>query len=296
MHGRNIVLIGIAVALGLIAVILSNSYFSGVEEQQKRIAREQDLIRIVVANKELPFGTILNDQNITLTNWPRSSVPEGAFTDISEAVGKGNATLRNIVAGEPVLASKLSSRPTLSANLPAGQYAVAVPISAVAAAGGFIRPGDTVDVLLTRKIPGDGAAADDKMTDVVLSTVPVLAIDVDASEKSTEPKAESKTATLQVDTLGAQKLALAQQLGVLSLALRNATDQTVTAASTVLPNQLTARKLYIASRESRAPSAPAAPISRSVMSPSTSAPRRSGPMMTIFRGSEPSQYEVQRGY
>ncbi|GFM29432.1 Flp pilus assembly protein CpaB [Novosphingobium sp. PY1] len=296
MQGRNIILIGIAVVLGLIAVLLANSYFSGVEQRQAKIAREQNLSQIVVATKELPFGTVLNDQNVRLANWPSNSIPEGAFTSIADAAGKGNATLRSIVAGEPVLASKLSSRPTLSANLPAGQYAVAVPISAVAAAGGFIRPGDTVDVLLTRKIPGDGAAADDKMTDVVLSTVPVLAIDVDASEKSTEPKAESKTATLQVDTLGAQKLALAQQLGVLSLALRNATDQTVTAASTVLPNQLTARKLYIASRESRAPSAPAAPISRSVMSPATSAPRRSGPMMTIFRGSEPSQYEVQRGY
>lgn len=296
MQGRNVVLLGIAIILGLIAVVLANSYFSGVEERQAKIAREQKLGQVVVATKELPFGTVINDQNVRLVNWPSDSVPDGAFESISAAIGSGNATLRNIVAGEPVLASKLSSRPTLSANLPTGQYAVAVPISAVAAAGGFIRPGDTVDVLLTRKIPGDGASADDKMTDVVLSTVPVLAIDVDASEKSMEPTAAGKTATLQVDTLGAQKLALAQQLGVLSLALRNATDQTVTAASTVLPNQLTARKIYIASRESRAPSAPAASISRSVMSPATSAPRRSGPMMTIFRGSEPSQYEVQRGY
>ncbi|GGB86198.1 Flp pilus assembly protein CpaB [Novosphingobium endophyticum] len=295
MQGRNIILIGIAVVLGLVAVILANSYFSGVEQRQERIAREQELTRIVVAAKELPFGTVLNDQNIMLATWPAKSVPAGAFTSIADAARGGNAVLRPIVAGEPILASKLSNRPTLSANLPAGQYAVAIPISAVAAVGGFVRPGDLVDVLLTRQIPGDGANGNDKMTDVVLSSVPVLAIDVDASDKSTEPKADSKTATLQVDTLGAQKLALARELGALSLALRNAADQTVTTASTVIPTQLSARNIRIAEKSgSSAPSVPQ--LARSVMSLPAAAPRKTGPLMTVFRGSESSDYEVQRGY
>jgi pilus assembly protein CpaB len=291
MQGRNIILVAIAVILGLVAVILANSYFTGVEERQAKVAREQKLTRIVVAAKELPFGTVLNEQNVRLTNWPENSVPVGAFTSIADATAGGNAALRTIVVGEPVLASKLSNRPTLSANLPEGQYAVAIPVSAVAAVGGFVRPGDLVDVLLTRQIPGGGADGNDRMTDVVLSSVPVLAIDVDANEQSTSPKV-GKTATVQVDTLGAQKLALAQQLGVLSLALRNATDQTVTAASTVLPNQLTARNIRIAARTNSAPRT----VPPMMTPPVSVAARKSGPMMTIVRGSEPSEYEVQRGY
>lgn len=295
MQGRNIILVGIAIVLGLVAVLMVNSYFSGVEERQAKVARQQQLTRIVVAAKELPFGTVLNDQNVMLVNWPSNSVPAGAFTTVADAMGKGNATLRNIVQGEPILASKLSNRPTLSANLPNGQYAVAVPVSAVAAVGGFVRPGDLVDVLLTRQIPGDSAGGNDKMTDVVLSSVPVLAVDVDADEKSTKPSI-GKTATLQVDTLGAQKLALAQQLGVLSLALRNAADQTVTAASTVLPSQLTARNIRMAAKTAPTPSA-APMIARAITSLPAGiiAPRKSGPMMTIFRGSQSSEYEVQRG-
>ncbi|MBH0112567.1 Flp pilus assembly protein CpaB [Novosphingobium sp. YJ-S2-02] len=297
MQGRNLILIAVAMLLGIIAVVVTNAYFSGVEEKQAQVAKQQELRQIVVAAAELPFGTVLNEQNVKLVSWPASSVPEGAILSLADAIKGGQATLRPIVAGEPVLTSKLSGRPTLSANLPKGQFAVAVPASAVAAAGGFVRPGDMVDVLLTRKIPGDGAANDDKMTDVVLTAVPVLAVDVDANDKSTEPTV-GKTVTLQVDTLGAQKLALSQQLGVLSLALRNAADTTVTEFSTVVPPQLSTRNFRIgktATAPAPAVAAIAAPARR-VSTVAKPAPRRFGPTMTIFRGAEPSDYEVQRGY
>ncbi|MDF2639914.1 MAG: pilus assembly protein CpaB [Novosphingobium lindaniclasticum] len=298
--GRNLLLVGAAVTIGLAATFMANAYFSGVEERQAQVAQQQQLTRIVVAANDLPFGTVLNEQNLKLVGWPAVSVPAGAFTTLAEATRGGQATIRAIVRGEPVLASKLSGRPTLSANLPKGQFAVAVPISAATAAGGFVRPGDIVDVLLTRQMPGDNAGNQDKMTDVVLAAIPVLAVDVDANDKSTGP-AVGKTATLQVDTLGAQKLALSQQLGILSLALRNAADATVTSSSTVIPPQLSARNYRIGAPRASAPSAPAAriaPMRVNLTLPrvDTPAPRPVGLLMSVFRGNERSEYEVQRGY
>lgn len=300
MQGRNLILLGAAVLIGLVAVFLANSYFSGVEQQQERFAEEQQLSRIVVASQDVSFGTPLNAQNLRLANWPSASVPTGAFTSLAAATRGGRVALRPIVVGEPVLASKVSGadgRAVLSANLPVGKLAYSIPISDVAGVGGFVRPGDKVDVLLTRKIPGEGADnSTDKMTDVIITGVPVLGIDQVADEKNTKATV-GKTATLEVDTLGAQKLALATQLGSLSLALRNVADLAAGPASTVLPRNLTTGNYYIAERRSApAQVAMSAPQRSAGVSIPSGPARPSGPTMTVYRGAQPSEYEVKRGW
>ena len=304
MGQRNLLTIGIAVFLGLIAVYLANVYFSAVETKQERIAEENRMARIVVASQDLAFASPLSTQNVRLVNWPAASVPAGAFTSIEEAT-RNRVALRPIVPGEPVLASKVSGtdgRATLSANLPVGQLAFAIPISDVAGVGGFIRPGDVVDVLLTRRIPGDGAKDYDKMTDVVLEAIPVLGIDQVADEKNTQP-AVGKTATLQVDTLGAQKLALAVQMGTLNLALRNVADPVVGARKTVTRADITQNRYYIAPRGegpmmAAAPRRSALPPGPAFRAPTGSlAPMRpAGPSMTVVRGTKATQEEFVRGY
>lgn len=302
MQRRNIVLLSIAVLIGLFAVFLTNAYFSGVEEKQERIAEQQQLQRIVVASQNVGFGTPLGQQNLRLANWPAASVPIGAFTSIAAATKGNRVALRPIVVGEPVLASKVSGadgRATLSANLPVGKLAYTVPVNNVSGVGGFVRPGDVVDVLVTRPIPGDGATANDKMTDVVLEAVPVLGIDQVADEKSTAP-AIAKSATLEVDSFGAQKLALSIQLGTLSLALRNVADQLTGPRSTVVPTHLTAGHYYIGDRSARAAparrlgQAPATPLIRQAASTVSVGP--TGPRMMVTRGSDTTEYEVLRGW
>lgn len=301
MQGRNVILVAVAIVLGLFAVIVANAWFSGVEQKQAQVAQQQEMARIVVATQDIPFGQPLSVQNLSLAAWPKGSVPQGAFTSLEEAMKDGRVALRPIVVGEPVLLSKVSGRATLSANVPVGMLAYSIPISDVAGVSGFVRPGDMVDVLLTRQIPGDGASGSDKMTDVVLSAVPVLAIDTVADDTKTEP-AVGKTATLQVDRLGAQKLALSTQLGTLTLALRNATDQGAAPARTVVPTQLTTRNLFIRSRGTgTAPSVVAASVPAAMPGSMFAAaaafkPKPSGPTMTIVRGSTSSEYEVQRGH
>lgn len=304
MQGRNLIVIAVAVVLGLAAVVIANSYFSGVETQQERVAKQQELTTVVVATQDLAFGTPLSDSNLRLVSWPANSMPAGAFTSIAEATKNSRVALRPIVTGEPVLASKVSGtdgRATIAANLPPGKLAYAISINDVSGVGGFVRPGDVVDVLVTRPIPGEGSTANDKMTDVVLENVPVLGMDQVSDENSTKPT-RSKTATLEVDTYGAQKLALAGQLGVVSLALRNVADRVTGARGTVIPRQLSATNYVIPAKRSGSsapsmPQLPRLPFSRALAGASTSTiPVASGPAMTVVRGTAVSEYGVLRGY
>ena len=172
-------------------------------------------------------------------------------------------------------------------------------MDAGAGAGGFVRPGDVVDVLVTRQIPGEGSSQTDKMTDIVLESIPVLAVDQVSDPNSTDP-ALGKTATLQVDSFGAQKLALSQQLGVISLALRKVGDPNVGSRSTVTGRDITASRLYIAQRRQAGSASPApAAASRGSAVPAAAAqPVRAftGPSVTVVRGTKTSEVSVFHGY
>ena len=310
MQSRNWIVLGIAIVIGLFAVYIANSYFSGVQEREERKAEELQMARIVVASQEIAFGIPLTDTNTRLVNWPAGSVPAGAFTSLQE-VANGRVALRPITPGEPILASKVSGaggRATLSANLPENMRAVAIPVNNVAGVGGFVRPGDVVDVMLTRQIPGEGAQTTDKMTTVALENVLVLGTDQVADEKNTEPTVV-QTVTLQTDLFGAQKLALAREVGTFTLALRNVEDQDVGATETVVTNDLGGEGYRIYGRGSGrggadAGSGPAQPvinITPAMLGGSTQAARTAsapsrprGPTMAIIRGTTSESYEVER--
>jgi pilus assembly protein CpaB len=299
MQRRNIIIAALAGFIGLIAVFLGNAYFSGLERKQAQVAKAENLARIVVASQDIPFAGPLSSQNLKLVNWPSDSVPAGAYTSF-DAVGRGNrVAIRPMVAGEPVLPAKVSGengRATIAAALPAGKMAYAIPINDVSGVGGFVRPGDIVDVLLTRPIPGDGATANDKMTDIVTEATPVLGVDQVASQDDTKP-AVAKTVTLEVDSMQAQKLALSIQLGALSLALRNVADQEHAPRQTITPRALSAANIVIPRRamSTPAPFAPAMPMRRPA-GPADRPAGHAGPTMAVARGTTFTSYEVQRGY
>ena len=301
---RNLIIVGVAVLLGLIAVFFANSYFSGIDQQQERIAQEQKLARIVVASQPLAFGTKLTTDNLRLQNFPAGSVPQGAFTSLESALANNRVALRPIVPGEPVLADKVSGldgRATLAANLPAGMRATTIPISNVTGVAGFALPGTTVDVILTRQIPGDGAEQQDQMSDVIMENVQILAIDQLADEKTGEPKVGT-TATLQTDLFGVQKLAIAQKMGTLSLALRNIENQEPAALTTVTARDLPGGRLYKRARNQTMAQASIPPIlpqlfgalmpKAPVSAPGAVSIFPGGPIMSVYRGTERIDYPV----
>jgi pilus assembly protein CpaB len=127
--------------------------------------------------------------------------------------------LTAIEPNEPVLSVKITGpgqRATLSALVRPGMKAVTIRVNDVDGVGGFVLPGDHVDVALTRQVDKENAS-----TQVVLQDARVLAIDQVADERVANP-AVAKSVTLEVDTVAAQKLGLAGTVGTLSLLLRKA--------------------------------------------------------------------------
>jgi pilus assembly protein CpaB len=183
-------------------------------------------VQVLVASKDIPYGEKISAESVAVVDWPATSVPKDAIltrVELLEGPDAPRIALRAFAANEPFLKAKISGfgeRPILSRKVAEGMRAYTVRINDVSGVGGFILPGDHVDIMLTRQID-DGFA-----TDMILQNVTVLGIDQISSETAQEPVL-ARSATFEVTPEQAQKLALASQVGTLSLALRNyATMQT----------------------------------------------------------------------
>lgn len=295
---RNWIILAVAIAVGLVAVVLANAYFSGVEQRNDQLAQSQQMTRIVVATQPLEFGTRLTEQNVRLQAWPASTVPEGAFTTVPDALKDSRVVVRPMVPNEPVLAHKVSGvRATVAELLPAGMRAVSIPIGTTTGVSGFVLPGTLVDVLLTRKLPGDGALSEDMRSDVILENVQVIGINQSVNDKAGDPM-PGNTATVAVTIFDAQRLAIAEKIGTLSLALRKVEDSVgqlaVAPARNTVTNRALGQRLVVGGRGGGG-----APPSRPIVVPvriagavPARAPATGGRTMTVVRGVNPTYYPV----
>lgn len=186
---------------------------------------------IVVASESMEFGVALERAKLHEIHWPQDALPEGSFARIDNVFEKGErVVVAPIVKNEPILLSKLSGpdgKAALSNLVEPGMRAVSVKVDEVAGVGGFITPGDRVDVVLTREseAAGDGATRGEMLaSQIVLENIKVLSVGQDANEKSADPQLVN-SATLEVTSEGARKIALARSVGSLSLSLRSPADQ-----------------------------------------------------------------------
>ena len=179
------------------------------------------LVSVVVAGQDIPFGTPIEAHKLTTIQWPAEAVPAGVFTDYESLLANNGAEPRRarraMSQGELVLASKVSDfgeKVTIVQTLSPGHRAMAINVNASTSVGGFVTPGDYVDVLLT--------SSDQNGLRVVtiLQNMRVVGIDQQADELD-ETAQVARTVTIEVTPEEGQKLALAQQAGTLSLTLRN---------------------------------------------------------------------------
>ena len=241
MRASTIVMIGFAVLFGLLAVFLSQSWLNSAADARMRSieASKRPLATqtIVVAAKSLRYGNELAAPSMREIAWPDGALPAGAFATIGDVLKDGKRiVLAAIEPNEPVLTVKITGpgqRATLSALVQPGMKAVTIRVNEVDGVGGFVLPGDHVDVALTRQVDKENAS-----TQVVLQDVRVLAIDQSADQR-TANAAVAKSATLEVDTVGAQKLGLAGSVGTLSLLLRKAGE-----TSSERPLRVTLKDLF----------------------------------------------------
>ena len=228
MKTRAFWMLGLAVLLAGLAVVLAQYTMQG--QSAPTADAGEPAKTVVVAKTELDFGAIIRKEHLRVIVWPANSVPAGTFSSIDELIREGDrrVALRRIEVDEPVLKAKVSGfggRATLSAVIAKDMRAATVRVNDVNGVAGFILPGDRVDVLITRdarsgKIRKRGRVNQELVTSILLQNVKVLAVDQQADESKDKPTV-AKAVTLEVTSLQAQKLVLAQQVGTLSLALRN---------------------------------------------------------------------------
>jgi pilus assembly protein CpaB len=304
--------LGVAIVLGLFAVYIANVYITGSKKQ----ADLGGTTKVAVASVPMAYGTELTPDKVRFVDYPNASIPPGSFTNAGQLmpVNQKRFALLPMGINEPILATKISAPgagASIAALLPDGMRAATVRIDDVSGVAGFIQPNDSVDVLITRSIQGAQTAT--QVTDVLLQNARVIAIDQEAKNSDGTPKV-ARTATLQVAPLDAQKLALGQQSGSLSLVLRKPGEQNNPVVETVSMNDLRFN-MYGGARYPAPASvggfgaAVANSIERSAAlvastnAQGTGGPRRSGgakktkraaekPSVEIYRGTTSNQYKV----
>jgi pilus assembly protein CpaB len=212
-----VALVGVAVAGG--SAFATREYLSPGVATAAPDARA-DLVTIVVASADIPFGQAILPQALTTISWPREAMPPGVLQDIASLVPANGKPPRRathaIAKGDFVLSSKVSDfgdKVTLVQALGPNLRAMAVRVDAETAVGGFVTPGDFVDIVLTQGNDADLRAV------TILQNVRVLGVDQDADMATDQPEVV-RTVTVEVTPQQGQVLALAQEAGTLSLTLR----------------------------------------------------------------------------
>lgn len=256
MRFNSLMMLVLAVLFGTGAVILANTWLANQKPGQVttilQAPQQEELGTIVVAGKNLTFGEALHAESLREIPWSRSSLPEGAFAKITDLTKDGRrVALASIGTNEAVLTFKVSGpggRASLSSAVTEGMRAVAVRVDDVVGVGGFVQPGDRVDLLYTRNSRKEDESA---TNDVLVQNVRVLAIDQVTDEKNEKPQLV-KVVTVEVETIDAQKVALAQMTGSIMLTLRSAGSLDNAMAKRVVEEELVSNpSVYMAKLEQR---------------------------------------------
>ena len=281
MRTNTLVMIGLAIAFGVIAVFLSNFWLNSRQPEAAVISADthaEDMV--VVAAQPLRFGDRLTTDNLREIPWTAGALPAGAFHHTSDLLNTklgDRQVLAAMSANEPILDWKITGpgqRATLSAVLTDGMKAVSIRVNDVQGVAGFVLPGDRVDVMLSRT--QDNQA----FVDVLLQNIKVLAVDQIADDKKDNPTV-AKSVTVEVSTVDAQKLTLAASVGQLSLALREVAANTDEATQRVSLSDLSGTTLAAPKPATSAPVLPA-PV---IVKPTTAA-------VDVYRGTQLQTYEV----
>ena len=224
--GRKTPLLFIALALILAAAAAWGSHRWLASQAGQAAPAQAATAPVVVAASELSAGQRLEAGDLRLQHWPVGALPAGRLARVEAAAGR--VVKGAMVKGEVVLAAKLAPEGLaggLSAVVPAGYRAMTVRVDEVVGVGGFVQPGDRVDVLVT---VDKGAFRDNPGSRVVLHDIPVLTVGEKLQEEgdAAKPRRRKVTVvTLQVLPAQGERLALAASEGKVILALRNQGDR-----------------------------------------------------------------------
>ena len=239
MNVKKIMLLVGALVIAAVTAIMAKNMFAGAGAEQAQAAAATQAVpvgpKVLVARKALPVGTIIDAESLTYQPWPTEMMQSAYYTegqpdsDMSKLLG--TVVRYPITAGQPMTRGALvgpQDRGFLAAALGPGMRAVTVPVNASSGVAGFVFPGDRVDIVLTQEVSGgDGPPL--KVSETVVRNVRVLATDQRIDSKGEDGKTEVRTfsnVTLEATPRIAEKIAVAQSVGQLSLSLRSIADNT----------------------------------------------------------------------
>ena len=232
---RGLVLILLSLLMAVSAAWIANSWVSRQLVSQADAA--PDARFVVIAATSIPFATKVEGRHLRLKEVPEDVMPEGAFTALEDVDGQVSTT--SIARGEILVAERFAAHSrgsTLAALVAENMRAVTVRVDDVIGVGGFLLPGNTVDVLAARQVSNQRA-----ITETILTNIKVLAVDQTASTNENEPVIV-RAVTLEMTPKQAEILVKARTEGSIQLTLRNPNDEEIKLAQKVAPKRVIRRK------------------------------------------------------
>jgi pilus assembly protein CpaB len=232
MNVMRFVILAVAFVAATAAVLVARGMLGSGTPSSQAATPSMAVTEVLVASKDIAPGRVLDAGSVRWEEWPKGSVP-GAFItkdaqpDMTKAVD-GMVVRAPLVAGQPIgegSVVRAGAAGFLAATIKPGMRAIALNVNAETGAGGFILPNDRVDVVLSRDI-SNGGSKKEFVTATVLRDVRVLAVDQTAHQEKDKESVVAKTATLELTPGQAEVLAQAEQIGIVSLALRALGDST----------------------------------------------------------------------
>lgn len=233
----NKAILALALFFGLLSALLVYVYLSRAGSDNGGGQPTGATQMVVVAAQDIAAGTKITPEMIKLQAIPASLVLPNGFDNADAVVGQVTAV--SLTTGEQILASRISGssvdiaqfgdEPPLSLLVPAGMRGFSIHTSEVGAAGGLIRPGDYVDVIMSGEPPVRDESSESSIAIpnislgvacYVVQDVQVLAISQAVTQSSagvqpplagSEANPEATSATLAVTPQQAWLLAAAQR-------------------------------------------------------------------------------------
>ncbi len=195
----------------------------------KIIEKNNDTKEILVAKTDIVPGSFVLKEKLEWQEWPEDALSDLMLKkgDVEMEDFVGSVVRSRIPAGQPLVPSaivKSGEQGFMAAVLAPGMRAVTVKIDATSGVGGFVFPGDAIDLLLT--VSFKQGKQKRSFTETLLKDIRVIGKDQSAEQVEGEVNV-AKSATLEVTPKQAEAVALAAQMGSLSLSLRSLADEEI---------------------------------------------------------------------
>ncbi|WOK36472.1 Flp pilus assembly protein CpaB [Sphingomonas sp. C3-2] len=246
MDVKKIALLVGALFIAALTAIMAKNMFSGAASPQANASMpEPGGPEVLVATRPLPVGTIIDPGSFRFQPWPKDLVQSAYFlkNEADPAALAGTVVRYAMTAGQPITQGALvkpGDRGFLAAALGPGMRAVTVSVSAASGVAGFVFPGDRIDLVLTQSVSGDGPTLN--ASETIVRNLRVLATDQRTTNTNEEGKADVRTfstVTLEATPRIAEKIAVAQTIGQLSLSLRSIADNTADLERAIAAGEVT---------------------------------------------------------